>query len=87
MTEICITPFPCNSCGKCCKKVNASTETSFLDRGDGVCYHFDEITNLCSIYETRPLVCRVEDYYRKNLSEILSWDEFVELNMRVCRGI
>lgn len=29
-----LTPFPCNSCGKCCRRVNLSEQTRFLDRGD-----------------------------------------------------
>ena len=78
-------PFPCNSCGQCCRRVGLSPQTAFLDRGDGVCRHFDETTNLCTIYEERPLVCRVEAYYRRYLSHQIAWDEFVELNLAMCR--
>ena len=54
-----------------------------MDRWEGVCGSFDESTLLC-IYEDRPLVCRVEDYYKTNLIEIYNWDEFVELKFQVC---
>lgn len=81
------TPFPCNSCGKCCRRVNMSDETRFLDRGDGVCKNFDEQTNLCTIYTERPLVCRVEDYYKKHLSEKIEWDEFVRINVKICESL
>ena len=64
------TPFPCDACGKCCRHVNLSEQTSYLDRGYGICHYFNESTNLCSIYETRPLVCRVEDYYKIYLTHI-----------------
>ncbi|MFN3430435.1 MAG: YkgJ family cysteine cluster protein, partial [Candidatus Sericytochromatia bacterium] len=52
--------FRCTQCGECCRRVSASEVTRPLDRGDGVCRHFDEATNGCAIYETRPLTCRVD---------------------------
>lgn len=67
MTKNQLTPFPCSSCGLCCRRVNFSNETNFLDRGDGVCHFLNEETNLCNIYDERPLVCRVKDYYLKNM--------------------
>jgi len=87
MSENQLTPFPCNACGKCCRRVSASPETAFLDRGDGVCHHFIEETHLCAIYETRPLVCRVEDYYRTWLKDVIPWDEFVRLNAAICEKL
>ena len=77
--------FPCNSCGKCCRNVANSEQTAWLDRGDSVCIHFDETSQLCSIYETRPLVCRVEDYYEMHLKDQFSWADFVRLNQEICR--
>ncbi|WP_386697645.1 YkgJ family cysteine cluster protein [Lonepinella sp. MS14436] len=77
-------PFPCYACGKCCQRVNRSEQTAFLDRGDGICHHFDLETNLCNIYSDRPLVCRVEEYYKQHLSHIYEWNEFVEMNLTIC---
>ncbi|WP_439259257.1 YkgJ family cysteine cluster protein [Lonepinella sp. BR2930] len=79
-----LTPFPCNACGKCCQRVYLSEETAYLDRGDGTCQHFDDHSHLCTIYDKRPLVCRVEEYYKQNLSHIYQWDEFVKMNLKVC---
>ncbi|MEH8137622.1 YkgJ family cysteine cluster protein [Gallibacterium anatis] len=79
-----LSDFPCSACGKCCRRVNLSEQTRFLDRGDGICLHFDESTNLCKIYENRPLVCRVKDYYLANLTDQYSWEEFVFLNIKIC---
>ena len=62
--------FPCNRCGICCRNVHLSKETAFLNRSDGVCINFDELTHLCKIYENRPLVCRIREYYLENLSNI-----------------
>tara|TARA_R110002167_G_scaffold188380_1_gene389967 strand:- start:25640 stop:25867 length:228 start_codon:yes stop_codon:yes gene_type:complete len=67
--------------------VNESVETAFLDRSDGVCRHLDEQTHLCTIYEERPLVCRVEDYYQTNLSSVVSWSVFVDLNVEICNEL
>lgn len=78
-------PFPCNACGECCRRVNQSEETTFLDRGDGTCRYFDEQTKLCTIYENRPLVCRVEDYYVAHLSQIITWHDFVQINVSFCQ--
>lgn len=79
--------FPCTACGKCCRNVHLSKQTSYLSRGDGVCIHFNEHTNLCNIYQTRPLVCRVEEYYKAYLSHIYEWDEFVKLNIAICEKL
>ena len=79
-------PFPCNGCGKCCRKVANSPQTMWLDRGDSVCRHFDEIQNSCTIYENRPLICRVEDYYEKYLSDKIPWNKFVEINVKICNS-
>lgn len=79
--------FPCTACGKCCRHVNLSNETAFLDRGDAICKFFNEDTNLCTIYNNRPLVCRVEDYYNKYLSDSYRWDEFVKINLIICEGL
>ncbi|MEG9531666.1 YkgJ family cysteine cluster protein [Mannheimia indoligenes] len=81
-----LAPFPCTACGKCCKRVGLAEETASLDRGDLICRYFDEQTNLCKIYENRPLVCRVEDYYKTYLTEVYSWEEFVALNVKVCNS-
>lgn len=79
--------FPCNGCGKCCRQVSNSEETAWLDRGDSVCKHFDEAANLCTIYENRPLVCRVEVYYDRYLTDRFSWDQFVQINLEICRSL
>ena len=80
-------PFPCIACGKCCQRVGQSEQTAFLDRGDGICRHVEVQTHLCKIYENRPLVCRVEEYYKQHLSHIYAWDEFVKMNLAVCEKL
>ncbi|MFM1706177.1 YkgJ family cysteine cluster protein [Aeromonas salmonicida] len=79
-----LSPFPCTACGQCCRRVSESPQTAFLDSGNGVCRHFNEQSHNCAIYADRPLVCRVEEYYRVNLAEVISWDEFVKVNVEIC---
>jgi Fe-S-cluster containining protein len=31
--------FPCTKCGACCRHVNLSPLTAYLDRGDGIATH------------------------------------------------
>ena len=53
--------FHCDKCGICCRSLRRSPLYRELDRGDGVCRYLDG--NLCSIYATRPLLCRVDESY------------------------
>ena len=76
--------FPCTACGKCCRKVGYSHQTKFLDRGDSVCMHLNEDNNLCNIYDTRPIVCRVYDYHQQYLSDKISWSDFIQINTKIC---
>lgn len=79
--------FPCSQCGECCRRVNLLSETARLDRGDGVCMHFDEQERLCRIYLERPLICRVDLQFDRNYRHIMTWDAFVDLNQKACRRL
>lgn len=79
--------FPCVKCGLCCQLVHLATETRFLDRGDGVCRHFDAGSKGCLIYEDRPNICRVDRQYDLHYFQNYSWDEFVAANLEGCQRI
>lgn len=76
--------FPCTSCGKCCRQVGNHEHTRFLDRGDSVCRYLQLESNLCSIYEQRPIVCRVYDYHQQYLSHEITWYDFRQMNIEIC---
>ncbi|WP_439213357.1 YkgJ family cysteine cluster protein [Duffyella gerundensis] len=76
--------FPCNQCGACCRLVSLTQETQFLDRGDGACRHYDDQNRLCTIYDTRPLICQVEKQYQLNYQQQYSWREFIDINRIAC---
>lgn len=40
--------------------------------------------NLCSIYNERPLLCRVDESYQKLFKEKVSYDEYLKLNEYYC---
>ena len=79
--------FKCDKCGLCCKNLKNNNIYSYLDRGDGVCYYFDEITNLCKIYDNRPIICNVEKAYNVFFSNRMSYEEYIKLNTEACKKI
>jgi Fe-S-cluster containining protein len=54
--------FPCIGCGLCCRSV-AGRFADFPHPvlADGSCSKFDPVKNQCTIYESRPVMCRVEE--------------------------
>ena len=78
--------FPCTACGACCRNLSHSSLYADLDRGDGICRHFDINTNLCRIYETRPIICRVTEMFEA-FEDHLTWEEYVDLNLQSCREL
>lgn len=74
--------FRCDKCGECCKNLNKSDIYSFLDRGDGVCKYLNR--NLCSIYNERPLLCRVDESYFVFFKDTLSLEDYYKINYQFC---
>lgn len=79
--------FDCHRCGACCKLVNLSEYGTDLDRGDGVCRHFDELNNICKIYETRPEICNVSVMYEKFYKKNYDWATFSQMNKESCQQL
>ena len=79
--------FSCNNCGACCKSILLSTQTDWLDRGDGICRHFDENKNACGVYVNRPDVCNVRAMYDERYKYDFSWPEFVAINQKACEKL
>ena len=79
--------FPCTRCGACCRNVHLAVETKILDRGDGSCIHYDDATKLCSIYDQRPAVCRVDVQFHENYSQSMTWETFCALNLEACKQL
>jgi Fe-S-cluster containining protein len=62
--------FNCTQCGLCCKAIG--------------CPHLTE-DNLCSIYETRPLVCNIEQGYQELFKDKMTKREWFMLNEHYCK--
>lgn len=78
--------FPCISCGLCCKNITGIIELIGFDAGNGVCKFLDSETNLCKIYESCPLICRVDEVHKKIYSHI-PLKEFYTKNAEVCNAL
>lgn len=74
--------FICDMCGECCKNLDKSPIYSELDKGDGTCKYL--VGNLCSIYDNRPLLCRVDESYEAFFKDIYGIDEYYRLNYEAC---
>lgn len=61
--------MPCFRCGECCRLAN--------------CCHLTA-DNTCDIYATRPWFCRVDVVYDRYYSDVMTRDEFYNLNMEWC---
>lgn len=77
--------FDCSKCGLCCRNLKGVAIYSDLDRGDGVCKYLKE--NLCSIYEDRPIFCRIDQCYDLYFKDIYTKKEYYHLNMKVCDNL
>lgn len=58
-----------------------------MDRGDGICIHFDEAKKQCKIYANRPDICRVDRQYEVTYQHMMTWEGFVEINQAACRKL
>lgn len=74
--------FLCDQCGECCRHVNLSPLYREFDRGDGICRYLQG--NLCSIYETRPLLCRIDESYDMFFKGKMKRDDYYRLNRKMC---
>lgn len=77
--------FPCDKCGACCRNLHLSSMYAPLDRGDGVCKYLRG--NLCSIFENRPLLCRVDESYEQLWKKLMTREEYYEQNQKVCDAL
>ena len=78
--------FHCDRCGLCCRKVGRFEFMKAFDRGDGVCKYLNE-NNLCSIYETRPTICNVDELYEKFYRDKISREGWYRLQYEGCRKL
>lgn len=79
-------PFPCDRCGLCCQQLTGIRLYQDLDDGTGVCKYFDRNNKLCTIYDTRPLKCRVSESY-VYFQSCMSYDQYIQMNIEGCKKL
>lgn len=75
-------PFNCDNCNAYCCRMPAVREYGLPTLPDGTCAYL--VDNKCSIYASRPLVCRIDDGWRAYFSEQMTLDEWREWNREWC---
>jgi uncharacterized protein len=76
--------FPCTSCGACCRSL---PEGSSLNRGDGSCVHLDQQSSLCTVYDTRPLLCRIDEIYTRRFEGLVARRTYYFLQATTCASL
>lgn len=77
--------FECDKCGCCCRHLDRSELYKELDRGDGICKYLEG--NICSIYETRPALCRVDLSYEMYFRPYMDKQQYYKLNTEACKKL
>lgn len=77
--------FKCDHCGCCCRNLDKSELYASLDRGDGVCVFL--IGNDCSIYENRPLLCRIDECYDRLFRHAMTREDYYRINKQACEKL
>jgi uncharacterized protein len=83
MSWLVLKQFPCNSCSLCCQNIGHIEPLRQNDRGDGVCKYLEN--NQCSIYEDRPLICRIDDMYDQVYHKYFSKHDYYVENAKSCK--
>jgi hypothetical protein len=76
--------FLCSGCGICCQHLDKNSIYASFHDGNGICRHYDEISQRCLIYDTRPLLCRIDDIYPVLFADKLSLEEYYRLVKKSC---
>ena len=77
--------FHCYQCGACCRVPEVMAQFPHLDRGDGTCRHL--IDNRCSIYNDRPLICRVDECYEQLFKNVMTREEYYQQQNEFCKQL
>lgn len=78
--------FPCIACGLCCQALTEETLPS-LYTGSNSCRYFDYDSRQCVIYENRPLICRVEESWKRTYRTVIDEKDFYLMNLECCLSL
>jgi len=77
--------FVCSKCGECCRHIDLIPQLAEFDTGNGVCIHLKG--DCCSIYSTRPEICRIDEMYDKYFFKLYTRDDYYQINMGACHKL
>lgn len=77
--------FNCDKCGICCRNLDKSDLYSNLHNGDGICKYLQG--NLCSIYNDRPLLCRIDECYDLFYKNLMTKKQYYKMNYKSCSDL
>ena len=77
--------FECDRCGLCCRHLSGVPFFEELDDGTGTCRFLDLKSHRCRIHDSRPLLCNVDRSYEKLFRELMTREEFYQLNHEACK--
>lgn len=78
-----VSSFTCDACGECCRHIHLVEGLKHLQT-DGICKYLDG--NLCSIYSSRPDLCRYDKVYEM-MKDNYSEKEFCEMSTEICNHL
>ena len=79
--------FPCTSCGLCCQNISEVKELEGYALASGVCVYFDPISHECTVYESRPDACRIDEMFERKYFEHFTKVAYYEANATVCNAL
>ncbi|SEO16501.1 Putative zinc-or iron-chelating domain-containing protein [Pseudomonas sp. ok266] len=50
-----------------------------------MCVNFEVSTYLCRIYDKRPLICRIDDFYDQRLAGTMRLEDYYAANAHACK--
>ena len=76
--------FHCDCCGLCCRHITGIKMLEAFDDGTGTCIYLDRENDLCTIYDSRPVVCNVDAMYELCFSGRMTREAFYAVNCEAC---
>lgn len=95
--------FNCTGCGLCCTRIKRVldikdqlpdpeirkllNEFPYKTRENGWCEKLDPVTMQCTVYETRPDVCRVNRVYERVHAAHLTRKQYYQMDEAACKKL
>lgn len=80
--------FNCTKCGLCCKYLTKEhlKRHNLPESPKGGCGYLKE-DNTCGIYETRPLICRIDEGFEMVAKKHMTKEEWYKANEKACKEL